>query len=67
MLSYYSKSKGCYAWTLENKKLIDFSLMGVGTNILGYANSEIDKEVKNNKKWQYDNSNCPEEVYLAEK
>jgi len=66
--SYYSKSKGCYVWTLENKKLVDFSLMGVGTNILGYANSEIDKAVnKTIRNGNMTTLNCPEEVYLAEK
>ena len=44
--TYYSKSKGCEIWDLDNNKYYDFSLMGVGTNILGYANSNIDKEVK---------------------
>ena len=29
-----------YRW----KKYIDISLMGVGTNILGYANSKIDRK-----------------------
>ena len=31
------KAKGCYIWTLENKKLLDLSLMGCGTNTLGYS------------------------------
>jgi glutamate-1-semialdehyde aminotransferase len=66
--SYYSKSKGCFVWTLENKKLTDFSLMGVGTNILGYANSEVDKAVRKTiKNGNMTTLNCPEEVYLAEK
>ena len=46
--TYYSKAKGCHIWDLENKKLIDFSMMGVGTNLLGYARKEIDDAVKNN-------------------
>ena len=66
--SYYSRSKGCFVWTLENKRLIDFSLMGVGTNILGYANSEIDHAVKKTiNNGNMTTLNCPEEVYLAEK
>ena len=36
--SYFSKSKGCYVWDLDNNKYLDVSLMGVGTNVLGYAN-----------------------------
>ena len=66
--SYFSKSKGCNVWDLDNKKLIDCSIMSAGTNILGYANDSVDLAVKEN----IDNGtmstlNCPEEVYLAEK
>jgi glutamate-1-semialdehyde 2,1-aminomutase len=47
---------------------LDFSLMGVGTNILGYAHSEIDKAVKKTiKNGNMTTLNCPDEVYLAEK
>ena len=42
--SYYSKSKGCHLWDLENNKLLDMALMGVGTNILGYSYSNVDKQ-----------------------
>ena len=44
--TYFNKSKGCEVWDLTNKRYYDFSLMGVGTNILGYANKKIDKEVE---------------------
>ena len=40
--AYYSKAKGCYIWSLDNEKFVDMSLMGVGTNILGYSNDEVD-------------------------
>ena len=43
------------------------SLMGVGTNILGYGCEEVDTEVQNIIKKKYVSLNCPEEVYLAEK
>ncbi len=43
--SYYSKAKGCYIWDLNNKRYIDFSVMSVGTNILGYANKEVNNYV----------------------
>ncbi|OUW73497.1 MAG: glutamate-1-semialdehyde aminotransferase, partial [Pelagibacteraceae bacterium TMED216] len=65
--NYFSKAKGCFVWGLDGKKYIDISLMGVGTNILGYANSKIDKEVnKNIMKSNMSTLNCPEEVYLIE-
>ena len=34
--SYFSKSKGCHVWDLNNKKYTDMSIMGIGTNTLGY-------------------------------
>ena len=66
--TYFSKAKGCYVWDIENKRYLDFSLMGVGTNILGYAFSKVDKEViKTVKRSNMSSFNAPEEVYLAEK
>ena len=66
--SYYTKAKGCYLWTLENKKLIDLSLMGCGTNTLGYSVNKIDNAViKRIKKSNMSTLNCTEEVYLAKK
>ena len=41
--TYYTKAKNCFIWGSEGQKFIDFSLMGVGTNILGYSDSEINK------------------------
>jgi glutamate-1-semialdehyde 2,1-aminomutase len=64
---YFTKSKGCEIWDLENKKYTDFSFMGVGTNILGYSYSKVDKEViKVVNNGNLTTLNCPEEVQLAE-
>ena len=66
--TYYKNAKGCTIWDLDNKKYTDFSIMGVGTNILGYANSKIDRKViASIQKSNMTTFNCPEEVYLAEK
>ena len=66
--TYFSKSKGCKVWDLENSCYTDMSLMGVGTNILGYCNNEVDNVVRNVvKKGNLTSLNCPEEVFLAEK
>ena len=66
--TYFTKSKGCNIWDLNNQKFVDMSLMGVGTNILGYCNSEVDKAVKKNiDLGNMTTLNCPEEVHLAEK
>ena len=43
--SYYKKAKGCTIITVDNKKFYDLSVMGLGTNILGYANSYVNKKV----------------------
>ena len=65
--SYFSKSKGCFVWDLENKKYIDMSIMGIGTNILGYGNSKVDKAVLETvRAGNMSTLNCPEEVFLAE-
>tara|TARA_B100000795_G_scaffold264284_1_gene244584 strand:+ start:5 stop:2029 length:2025 start_codon:yes stop_codon:yes gene_type:complete len=66
--SYFSKSKGCIVWDLDGKKYIDMSIMGIGTNILGYGHPEVDEAVhKTIDSGNMSTLNCPEEVYLAEK
>lgn len=65
---YYKKAKGCYIWDIDNKKYIDMALMGVGTNILGYANNSVDNAVINNlRKSNMSSLNCVEEVELAQR
>ena len=44
--TYFTKSNGCNVWDLDGNQFIDFSYMGVGTNILGYGNSKVDDAVK---------------------
>lgn len=66
--SYFSKAKGCKVWDLDGRELIDMSIMGIGTNTLGYGNDEVDAAViETVKKGNMCTLNCPEEVYLAEK
>jgi glutamate-1-semialdehyde 2,1-aminomutase len=66
--SYYLKTKGCEVWDLNKRKFFDFYLMGVGTNILGYSNFEVDKAVRRViNDGNMSSLNCPEEVQLAEK
>ena len=65
---YFYKTKGCSIWDLNGRKYYDLSFMGVGTNILGYSNSKIDKEVISKiKKGNMSTLNCPEEPLFAEK
>ena len=66
--SYFSKAKGCKVWDLDGNEFIDMSLMGVGTNILGYGHPEIDEAVQRTvKDGNMSTFNCPEEVYLSER
>ena len=44
--SYFSKAKGCEVWDLDGIKYIDMSIMGIGTNTLGYGNVEVDNSVR---------------------
>ncbi|MCT4665390.1 MAG: aminotransferase class III-fold pyridoxal phosphate-dependent enzyme [Flavobacteriales bacterium] len=65
--SYYSKAQGCNIWDLDGNKFTDVSIMGIGTNILGYGNEAIDNVVRNVvNTGNMSTLSCPEEVYLAE-
>ncbi|MBR6171959.1 MAG: aminotransferase class III-fold pyridoxal phosphate-dependent enzyme [Eubacterium sp.] len=66
--AYYSKAKGCKVWDIDGREYIDVSYMGIGANVLGYADDVVDQAVKT----AVDHGsmctlNAPEEVYLAEK
>ena len=63
--AYYSKAKGCKIWDLDGNEYIDVSYMGIGANVLGYANDAAAKEAIDNGGMS--TLNAPEEVYLAEK
>lgn len=66
--AYFSKAKGCRVWDLDGREYIDMSLMGVGTNTLGYGQPEVDDAVRKTiTAGNMSTLNCPEEVYLAER
>ena len=66
--TYFKKSKGCKIWDLNNKLYYDFSLMSVGTNLLGYSNEKIDRYIKKIiSQGNMSSLNCYEEVQLANK
>lgn len=66
--SYFSKAKGCKVWDLDGKEYIDVTIMGIGTNTLGYGNDEVDEAVmKVIRDGNMSTFNCPEEVQLAER
>ena len=66
--SYFSSTKGCYVTDLDNNEYLDMSIMGIGTNTLGYSHPEVDEAVKSAiSSGNMASLNCPEEVFLAEK
>lgn len=66
--AYFSKAKGCKVWDLDGNEYIDMSIMGIGTNSLGYGHPEVDEAVRATiSAGNMSTFNCPEEVYLAEK
>jgi glutamate-1-semialdehyde 2,1-aminomutase len=66
--AYFSKAKGCTVWDLDGNEYTDMSIMGIGTNTLGYGHPEVDEAVKKVvEQGNMSTFNCPEEVYLAER
>lgn len=66
--AYYSKAKGCKVWDMDGNEYIDVSFMGIGANVLGYANDEVDSAaIDAIHSGGMCTLNAPEEVYLAEK
>jgi len=64
---YFNKAKGVEVWDLDGNKYIDMSISGIGANVLGYADPDVDaavqKAIANGTSCSL---NCPEEVELAE-
>ena len=66
--AYFSRAKGCSVWDLDGRQLIDMSIMGIGTNLLGYGYPEVDAAVAAVvEAGNMSTLNCPEEVWLAER
>lgn len=66
--AYFSRSKGARVWDLDGNEYIDMSIMGIGTNVLGYGHPEVDEAVQQVvRDGNMSTLNAPEEVYLAEK
>ena len=64
---YYSKAKGVEIWDLDGNRYIDMSIAGIGANILGYADGDVDTAVHEAINAGSSSSlNCPEEVELAD-
>ena len=65
--TYFTKAKGCIIYGVDGRKYLDFTNMGVGTNILGYSNASVDNAVKKNFRGNMSTLNSIEEIRLAQK
>lgn len=66
--AYFSKASGCRVWDMDGHEYIDMSIMGIGTNTLGYGHPEVDAAVRHViDTGNMSTFNAPEEVYLAER
>ena len=54
--AYFSRAKGCRVWDLNERELIDMSIMGIGTNVLGYGDPEVILHGKGYFCWQYEHT-----------
>jgi glutamate-1-semialdehyde 2,1-aminomutase len=66
--AYFDRASGCDVWDLDGRRYVDVGLMGVGTNILGYAHPKVDEAVRRVvDKGALSTLNAPEEVALADR
>lgn len=64
--AYYARCKGISVWDLENRRMRDFSICGVGACSLGYADPDVDRAVISAIRCgNMCTLNAPEEVALA--
>ncbi len=65
--AYYKSAKGCLITDLDDITYCDMSFMGIGANILGYCDEDVDKAVIDAvHNGSMCTLNAPEEVELAE-
>lgn len=65
--TYYRRAKRSYVWDLDGVKYLDMSISGIGANILGYRDRDVDRKVRRViSRGNSTSLNCPEEVELAE-
>ena len=66
--AYYQNAKGCEIIDQDGNELLDMSMMGVGTCLLGYGDPDVSSAVINRiESGSMCSLNNPEEVKLAEK
>ena len=64
---HFKRASGANIWDLDDNKYLDMSISGIGANVLGYADQDVDHAVRKAIELGTSTSlNCPEEVDLAE-
>ena len=65
--AYFERAEGCKVWDIDGNEYTDMSIGGIGANVLGYADEDVNNAVIDAlKKGNSSSLNCPEEVELAE-
>lgn len=65
--AYYNRASGIDVWDLDGTQYKDFTMMGIGACILGFADPDVNAAVKHAIDYgSMTTLNCPEEVELAE-
>ena len=65
--TYYSKAKGIQIWDLKGREYLDFTMLGIGSCALGYADEEINNVAKSIiDSGSLTTLNSPEDIELAE-
>ena len=65
--TYYKKAKGVNIWGIDGKKYLDFTMVGIGTSVLGYSDKDINAAAfKAIRAGTMTTLNPPEDVELAE-
>jgi glutamate-1-semialdehyde 2,1-aminomutase len=66
--AYYERASGCEVWDLDGRRYLDFTMVGIGTSVLGYADPDVERAVVAAVRASPMNTlNAPEEVELAER
>jgi glutamate-1-semialdehyde aminotransferase len=65
--TYYSRARGSKIWDVGGKKYLDMSISGIGANVLGYCDPDVDGQViRAIRKGNSTSLNSPADVNLAE-
>jgi glutamate-1-semialdehyde 2,1-aminomutase len=65
--AYYSRANGAEIWDLDGRRYLDFTMVGIGTSVLGYGDPDVEAAViRAVRNGTMTTLNTPEEVELAE-